>query len=190
MEPRRDIRRRHQRAQSGSIPHERARRCTTAHFCPSSSLGLLRPRRSSDNDHTCRQSRALDRTGRCPAIAAQHSVSAIRHSASGLSVAPSSPHPTTRGAQIPIAPLRATDERGPARGFLHWRFPDAGRLSTPTTARATGIRCAATIKVRERSHPDCRAIVRKPSHLQTFPRPLMVCTMRPYLTVNTGQSAS
>ena len=82
-----------QRAQSGSIPHDRVHRFIAVHCSPSSSLVLLRPRRNSDNEHSPRPAHALDGTRCYPTIGAQHSASSVRlpvHDASGPEP---SPHP-------------------------------------------------------------------------------------------------
>jgi len=102
--PRRDIRRRRQRAQSGSIRHDRVRRFSAAHCRTSSTLGFLRPRRNSANDHRCMQSQRLDHARCHPTIAAQQPPAAMRPRHSGTSAARSQ-HPATRGYQIPIGAL-------------------------------------------------------------------------------------
>lgn len=75
----------------------------------------------------------------------------MRIGARELSRAKHAPKPDAadmNAANIFLAKRIAPAKHNPARGFLPWRFPDAGRLSTATAARGTGIR-----KPHESGHP-------------------------------------
>jgi hypothetical protein len=106
-------------------------RCRT-----SSTLGFLRPRRNSANDHRCMQSQGLDHARCHPTIMAQQAPAAMRHRRSGPS-ASRSPHPATRGSQIPIGALR----RHQAQFGARFRPLEVFRRRPHQTPRVAGAKC-------------------------------------------------
>ncbi len=132
-----------QRASSGSTPHDRV---TIPQICSSPSLAFDRPRQSALRHPAVASNRPANHSDR-------REPPLIQRPFHRRQTCWSASTPFThliRGTQIPIA--HAAPPTCPSRGFLPWRFADAG----PGVRRAT-IMGPASENLHKRRHRDCRA---------------------------------
>ena len=113
-----------QRSPSGSTPHDRV---SIPQICSSHSPTLDRPRQSALRYPAVLSNRASTYTvRRQPAP-----IHAPLRSRTTSAIAPPTISHSARGTQIPIT--QPHHQRIPSRGFLPWRFADAGPAARGTT---------------------------------------------------------